>query len=85
MDMKAVPSSSQPICANPPEWAKLHAAAMNAAADGDPFPKPLILAGWAFSSDEEKRQRWSDSVAWLQERGLELLIVSEVEGGWYHG
>jgi hypothetical protein len=78
-------SSSEQICPNPPEWAKLHTAALAAAVDGDMFPKPLILAGWAFSSDDDKRQRWTDTVKWLHERGLEHLIESEVGGAWYHG
>lgn len=78
-------NSSHPICPNPSEWAKLHAAVLTAVTDGEAFPKPLILAGWAFSSDEEKRQRWEDTVAWLREHGLEHLIESEVGGGWYRG
>jgi hypothetical protein len=76
---------SAPICPNPPEWANLHSAAITTAADGETFPKPLILAGWAFSSDAEKRQRWAETVEWLRERGLDHLIESEVKGGWYHG
>jgi hypothetical protein len=73
------------ICPNPPEWAKLHAAALAAVTDGGTFPKPLILAGWTFSSDGEKRQRWAETLEWLKERGLEHLIESEVGGGWYRG
>ena len=73
------------ICPLPPEWAKLHSAAIAAVSDGNTFPKPLILAGWNFSSDAEKRQRWDETVTWLKERGLEHLIESEVGGGWYHG
>ena len=67
------------------EWAKLHTAALATAADGETFPKPLILAGWAFSSDEEKRQRWLETQEWLEARGLSGLIESKVEGGWYRG
>jgi len=74
-----------PICPNPPEWAKLHSTATAAAEDGDTFPKPLILAGWAFSNDAEKRQRWLETVEWLEARGLAGLIESEVEGAWYCG
>jgi hypothetical protein len=74
-----------PICPYPPEWAKLHSAATAAAKDGDTFPKPLILAGWAFSNDAEKRQRWLETVEWLEARGLAGLIESEVEGAWYCG
>jgi len=73
------------ICPNPPEWAKLHSAAISTAADGGTFPKPLILAGWTFSTDADKRQRWQETVSWLRERGLEYLIESEVGGGWHCG
>jgi hypothetical protein len=74
-----------PICPNPSEWAKLHSAAIAAAEDGETFPKPLILAGWAFSTDVEKRQRWQETVEWLEARGLAGLIETEVEGAWYRG
>lgn len=73
------------ICPNPPEWAKLHSAASMASTDGDTFPKPLILAGWTFSSDAEKRQRWTETVEWLEARGLCGLIETVVEGAWYRG
>lgn len=76
---------ADPICPLPPEWAKLHAAACIATTDGDTFPKPLILNGWAFSSDEEKLQRWAETVVWLRERSLENLIDTEVGESWYHG
>jgi hypothetical protein len=73
------------ICPNPSEWAKLHSSAIPALADGDTFPKPLILAGWAVSSDAEKRQHWEETPEWLHERGLEHSIESKVKGGWYRG
>jgi hypothetical protein len=74
-----------PISPNPPEWAKLHSAATAAAEDGDTFPKPLILAGWAFSSDAEKRQRWNETVKWLEARKLEGLIPDLIGESWYRG
>ena len=74
-----------PICPNPPEWARLHTAASESALDGDTFPKPLILAGWAFSSDEEKRRRWEETIQWLNERNLESLVESAIGDSWYRG
>jgi hypothetical protein len=73
------------ICPNPPEWAKLHTAAVTATKDGETFPKPLILAGWAFSSDEEKRQRWAETIQWLEERKLGYLVEAKVGDSWYRG
>ena len=28
-------------------------------------PKPLILNGWVFSSDQEKRIRWHETLEWI--------------------
>ena len=78
-------AASKVICPNPPEWAKLHTAASKAAADGDTFPKPLILAGWTYSSDVEKCERWAETVDWLRSRDLTSLISSEVGDSWYYG
>jgi len=76
---------TEPICPNPPEWAKLHEAVRNAVADGETFPKPLILGGWTFSSDSEKRERWQETVDWLEARGLRGLIDTHIGGAWYRG
>jgi hypothetical protein len=40
-------------------------------------PKPLILAGWAYSNDMEKMQRWEDTVAWATSNGC-LEFVSTI-------
>jgi hypothetical protein len=31
-----------------------------------PPPIPLILAGWAFSNDFEKQQRWQETIVWAE-------------------
>ena len=36
-------------------------------------PKPLILAGWAYSNDVEKMQRWEETVAWAEKNGCSNL------------
>lgn len=40
-------------------------------------PKPLILAGWAYSNDVEKMQRWEETVAWANDNGC-LEFVREI-------
>jgi hypothetical protein len=39
-----------------------------------PPPKPLILAGWAYSSDIEKKERWEETVGWASNNGCQALI-----------
>jgi len=33
-------------------------------------PVPLILAGWAYSSDNEKQIRWQKTIDWAEENGF---------------
>jgi hypothetical protein len=37
-------------------------------------PKPLILAGWAYSNDIEKMQRWEETVAWAEKNDCSKLV-----------
>jgi len=66
------------ICPNPMPWheaferlakyAKLHPCTPPSP------PKPLILAGWAYSNDVEKMQRWEETVAWAVKNGCSNLV-----------
>jgi len=67
------------ICPNPMPWndafeqltkfAKAHACTPPSP------PKPLILAGWAYSNDVEKMGRWEETVAWANDNGcLEMIM-----------
>jgi len=40
-------------------------------------PKPMILAGWAYSNDVEKMWRWEETVAWANNNGC-LKIVMDI-------
>lgn len=40
-------------------------------------PTPLILNGWVYTTDEEKHQRWIETVKWSEEQGLSGLIDVE--------
>lgn len=48
---------------------------------GDGPPVPLILNGWAFSSDLDKHRRWQNTLEWANQHGLAHLIpeLSEAE------
>ncbi|HVI41214.1 MAG TPA: hypothetical protein VM577_11175 [Anaerovoracaceae bacterium] len=49
-------------------------------------PTPLILNGWYYSTDEEKHQRWLDTIQWAQSHNLDrLLIVEEPDKCYYAG
>ena len=37
-------------------------------------PKPLILAGWAYSNDIEKKNRWEETVKWAENNGCQELV-----------
>jgi hypothetical protein len=41
-------------------------------------PKPLILAGWAYSSDEEKAERWEETIAWATFNGC-AEVISQIK------
>ncbi len=41
---------------------------------GDMPPKPLILAGWSYSSDLHKAERWRSTIKWAEARGCVHLI-----------
>jgi hypothetical protein len=63
---RAGPRVSGPICPLPPRWATVYSR-LKAIAEAEGFPappRPLILAGWAFSSDSEKQRRWVQTMKW---------------------
>jgi hypothetical protein len=41
---------------------------------GDQPPMPLILAGWIYSSDRDKQERWQALVKWADEHSVSHLI-----------
>jgi len=56
------------VCPQPALWAELHSRLQKVAAENGlpPPPQPLILNGWVFSNDVEKRNRWEETLAWAQ-------------------
>lgn len=41
---------------------------------GSKPPVPLILAGWNFSDDWEKKARWLETIKWAKNNNCEYLI-----------
>jgi hypothetical protein len=66
------------ICPNPMPWhetfERLISYAQSHPCTPPSPPKPLILGGWAYSNDIEKRQRWEETVAWTAENGCPELV-----------
>ena len=67
------------VCPRPDVWHKIHTALKGAWTEmgsrGSPPPIPLILAGWAYSEDSDKKKRWAQTVEWARHQGLERLIL----------
>ena len=49
------------------EWEKLDSI-------GSPPPIPLILNGWWYSNDTEKKARWQETIEWAENQRLSHLI-----------
>lgn len=69
---------SQFICPQPQAWDRAYRGLREAWGESNlSTPKPpvsLILNGWVFSSDIEKRERWRETVEWAKRHNLLHLI-----------
>jgi len=66
------------ICPQPGKWHEIYemlkTAWQKAGAIGSKPPVPLILAGWNYSNDVEKKIRWEDMLDWAKEQNFLHLI-----------
>lgn len=71
------------VCPKPRIWHEVHSRLIRAWKDaGKKPPKPpvpLILAGWNFSSDQEKGERWKQTIEWARSAGLEGEVPTLTE------
>ena len=62
----------------PMVWADIHKKLVNAlelsGRQGNAPPVPLILNGWVFTSDVDKKERWDETLAWTRTHSLEHLV-----------
>lgn len=81
------------ICPNPRRWneifkdlcatyemkteMKLPSNVVGIRESGGP-PTPLILNGWVFSNDNDKRVRWQETLRWAEKQGLLYLTHVEI-------
>ncbi len=77
----------QRICPNPMPWAeafKRLTQFANSHSCKPPLPpKPLILAGWAYSNDVDKMHRWEETVAWASNNGCQELVTGIPDNDFY--
>jgi len=75
------------ICPNPMPWHEAFERLTNYAQSHPcrPLspPKPLILAGWAYSNDVEKMQRWKETVDWAMINGCSNLVTDIADRDFY--
>jgi hypothetical protein len=75
------------ICPNPMPWNEAYKRLTHFAETHDCIPqlppKPLILAGWAYSNDIEKRSRWEETVVWADHNGYRELVSSIPDNEFY--
>jgi hypothetical protein len=63
---------------NPKKWASIHKSLIefSSSKQCEPRepPRPLILAGWSYSSDDEKKARWQEFIDWAKNNQCSELI-----------
>jgi hypothetical protein len=67
------------VCPKPSIWNDVYKRLRQVAAtrpDLDEPPVPLILAGWAYSNDVEKMDRWQRTIQWAKAAGCEEIVAS---------
>jgi hypothetical protein len=66
------------LCPQPTSWNDIHRQLIVFRAqqcpESPPPPVPLILAGWAHSSDSDKAERWIQTAKWAEDHGAAHLI-----------
>lgn len=65
------------VCPYPQAWSNIYVKLSKASKDKGTLsrpPIPLVLNGWAFSSDYEKLRRWNETISWAEKEGISHLI-----------
>lgn len=79
--------SPQRVCPEPGAWHRVHQElTLRWKRDGyrgQPPPMPLILAGWVYSNDVEKKQRWDQTVSWAMQCGCGDLLDQIKDSEYY--
>ena len=75
------------ICPNPQPWNSVYEEVIrftteHSCSPAEP-PKPLILAGWAYSSDRAKAARWKETVEWATQNGCAKFVTEIPDSDFY--
>jgi hypothetical protein len=66
------------ICPLPSKWNQIYQILLEAwelnQQGMHPPPKPLILAGWNYTNDVEKRMGWNCTISWAKNMGITHLV-----------
>ena len=72
------------VCLKPDKWQMLYNLIQDAYPERQ-FPKPLILAGWNFSSNTEKRNRFCMHLEFAISAGVANKVLNDIkEEEWYN-
>ena len=76
------------ICPNPQPWNKIFQSlsrySEQTLCNPKEPPKPLILAGWNFSSDLEKELRWDETKQWALNNNCTEIIEDLGDNDFYY-
>jgi hypothetical protein len=78
------------VCPLPPLWNELWNLLPDRRRNGGGYipAAPLILGGWNYSSDDEKRERLATHIAWADEHGsltaISTFLHNLAESDWHH-
>jgi hypothetical protein len=75
------------ICPKPMPWNALHKKLSHHAkkAGLSNPPVPLILSGWHFSSDSDKKNRWRETLRWAEDNNFKELAEDIPDHDFYFG
>lgn len=74
------------VCPLPRIWGQIYNKLHTISLQNSNIPSPpiaLILAGWNFSDDFGKKNRWDDTLEWINKYGGEDLITSLTDNDYY--
>ena len=74
------------ICLKPTYWSDFYKLLQQVTGKND-IPKPLILAGWNFTSDEEKLSRFKEHLTLVDfnsDNPLTMFLNGLTEENWHH-
>lgn len=84
----ALSTKNDRICPQPSPWNAIHRRLAKVPVFGDELPLPLILAGWQYSSDQEKQSRFRLHLEFADQHGLLEFVAQRMNGmaesDWHH-